>query len=147
MPILNVVNGCATGASAFREAVLAVESGYHDVALAVGVEQMNRGLIVVPRNPGSFQEEGAIGTATTPCMFSQAGVEHSARYGTTFEQYAKVAVKNHHHATFNHKAFVRRETPIEEVMSSEMIGYPNPKRMCSRHIDGAEDSSRPNEAQ
>src|SRR3546814_14016055 len=79
MPILNVVNGCATGASAFREAVLAVESGYHDVALAVGVEQMNRGLIVVPRNPGSFQEEGAIGTATTPCMFSQAGVEHSAR--------------------------------------------------------------------
>src|SRR3546814_3928918 len=69
MPILNVVNGCATGASAFREAVLAVESGYHDVALAVGVEQMNRGLIVVPRNPGSFQEEGAIGTATTPCMF------------------------------------------------------------------------------
>src|SRR3546814_3955389 len=53
MPILNVVNGCATGASAFREAVLAVESGYHDVALAVGVEQMNRGLIVVPRNPRS----------------------------------------------------------------------------------------------
>src|SRR3546814_9032511 len=42
MPILNVVNGCATGATAFREAVLAVESGYHDVALAVGVEQMNK---------------------------------------------------------------------------------------------------------
>src|SRR3546814_2261268 len=102
-------------------------SDLHDVALAVGVEQMNRGLIVVPRNPGSFQEEGAIGTATTPCMFSQAGVEHSARYGTTFEQYAKVAVKNHHHATFNPKAFVRRETTIEEVMSSEMIAYPNTK--------------------
>lgn len=146
MPILNVVNGCATGASAFREAVLAVESGYHDVALAVGVEQMNRGLIVVPRNPGSFQEEGAIGTATTPCMFSQAGVEHSARYGTTFEQYAKVAVKNHHHATFNPKAFVRRETPIEEVMSSEMIAYPNTKLMCSINIDGAAAAIVTNEA-
>src|SRR3546814_8579815 len=97
---------------------------------------MNRGLIVVPRNPGSFQEEGAIGTATTPCMFSQAGVEHSARYGTTSEQYAKVAVKNHHHATFNPNAFVRRETPIEEVMSSAMIAYPNTKLMCSINIDG-----------
>src|SRR3546814_18862988 len=110
MPILNVVNGCATGASAFREAVLAVESGYHDVALAVGVEQMNRGLIVVPRNPGSFQEEGAIGTATTPCMFSQAGVEHSARPGTTFEHYANVAVTNPPHATFYPNALISRPT-------------------------------------
>ena len=137
MPILNVVNGCATGASAFREAVLAVESGRHEVALAVGVEKMNRGLIVVPRVPGSFAEEGAIGTATTPCMFAQEGVIHSAKYGTTFKQYAQVAVKNHHHATLNPKAFIRRETPLEEVMASEMIAYPITKLMCSINIDGA----------
>src|SRR3546814_17144465 len=98
---------------------------------------MNGGVHVGPRKPGGFQEEGAIGTATTPCMCCQAGVEESARYGTTFEQYAKVAVKNHHQATFNPKAFVRRETPIEEVMSSEMIAYPNTKLMCSINIDGA----------
>lgn len=137
MPVLNVVNGCATGASAFREAVLAVASGRHDVALAVGVEKMDRGLIVMPGRPSGFQEEGAIGTITTPCMFSQAGVVHSAAYGTTFEQYAKVSVKNHHHATMNEKAFVRRETPLEEVMASEMIAYPNTKLMCSINVDGA----------
>jgi len=137
MPVLNVVNGCATGASAFREAVLAVASGRHDVALAVGVEKMDRGLIVMPGRPSGFQEEGAIGTITTPCMFSQAGVVHSAAYGTTFEQYAKVSVKNHHHATMNDKAFVRRETPLEEVMASEMIAYPNTKLMCSINVDGA----------
>src|SRR3546814_18788220 len=79
-------------------------------------------------------------------MFSQAGVEHSARYGTTFEQYAKVAVKNHHHATFNPQAFVRRETPIEEVMSSEMIAYPHTKLMFSIHIDGAPPPTGPNRA-
>jgi acetyl-CoA acetyltransferase len=137
MPVLNVVNGCATGASAFREAVLAVQSGRHDVALAVGVEKMDRGLIVMPGRPAGFREEGAIGTITTPCMFSQAGVVHSAAYGTTFEQFAKVSVKNHHHATMNEKAFVRRETPLEEVMASEMIAYPNTKLMCSINIDGA----------
>lgn len=137
IPVLNVANGCATGASAFREAVYAVESGRHDVALAVGVEKMERGLIVMPGRPAGFQEEGAIGTITTPCLFSQAGVVHSAAYGTTFEQYAKVSVKNHHHATMNEKAFIRRETPLEEVMSSEMIAYPNTKLMCSINVDGA----------
>jgi acetyl-CoA acetyltransferase len=137
MPVLNVVNGCATGASAFREAVLAVQSGRHDVALAVGVEKMERGLITMPGRPASFQEEGVIGTITTPCMFSQAGVAHSAAYGTTFEQYARVSVKNHHHATMNDKAFIRRETPLEEVMASEMIAWPNTKLMCSINVDGA----------
>jgi acetyl-CoA acetyltransferase len=137
IPVLNVANGCATGASAFREAVLAVQSGRHDVALAVGVEKMDRGLIPMPGRPAGFREEGAIGTITTPCMFSQAGLEHSAKYGTTFEQFAKVAVKNHHHAVLNDKAYVRRETPLEEVMASEMIAYPNTKLMCSINIDGA----------
>src|SRR3546814_21192464 len=79
MPILNVVNTCATGASAFSEAVLEVESGYHDVVLAVGVEQMNRGLIVVPRLHGRLQEDGAIGMAPSPCLFSQDGVDNGAQ--------------------------------------------------------------------
>jgi acetyl-CoA acyltransferase len=48
-----------------------------------------------------------------------------------------VAVKNHHHAILNDKAFVRRDTPLEEVMSSEMIAYPNTKLMCSINVDGA----------
>ena len=146
IPVLNVANGCATGASAFREAVLAVHSGRYDVALAVGVEKMDRGLIVMPGRPAGFQEEGAMGTITTPCMFSQAGVVHSAKYGTTFEQFAKVSVKNHHHATMNTKAFIRRETPLDEVMSSEMIAYPNTKLMCSINVDGAAAAIVTNEA-
>jgi len=146
IPVLNVANGCATGGSAFREAVLAVESGCHDIVLAVGVEKMERGLIPMPGRPINFQEEGTVGTITTPCMFSQAGVEHSAKYGTTFEQFAKVAVNNHHHATLNDKAYVRRETPLEEVMASEMIAYPNTKLMCSINIDGAAAAIVANEA-
>ncbi len=137
MPVLNVVNGCATGASAFREAVLQLGAGGTTWRWRSASKKMDRGLIVMPGRPAEFREEGAIGTITTPCMFSQAGVVHSAAFGTTFEQYAKVSVKNHHHATMNEKAFIRRETPLEEVMASEMIAYPNTKLMCSINVDGA----------
>lgn len=137
IPVVNVSNACATGATAFREAYLSVRSGVHDLALAVGVEQMSGGLLALPSRPDGFVEEGAIGSLTTPAMFSLIGNAHSRKYGTTFEQFAQVAVKNHHHATFNPKATIRRETPLEEVMGSEMIAWPNTKLMCSINTDGA----------
>jgi acetyl-CoA acetyltransferase len=65
------------------------------------------------------------------------GLEHSRKYGTTLEQFAKVSVKNHHHSTFNPKSMYQKEVPLEEVLSSEMIAYPNTKLMCSVNVDGA----------
>jgi len=70
-------------------------------------------------------------------VFAQVGLEHARKYGTTFAQFAKVSVKNHHHATFNAKAMYRKETPLEEVMGAEMISYPNTKLMCSVNVDGS----------
>jgi acetyl-CoA acyltransferase len=64
-------------------------------------------------------------------------MEHQRKYGTTFEQFAKVSVKNHHHSTMNDKAMYQIETPLETVMNSEMISYPNTKLMCSANVDGA----------
>ena len=64
-------------------------------------------------------------------------MEHSNKYGTTFEQFAKVSVKNHHHSTLNPKAMYQIETPLEMVMNAEMISYPNTKLMCSVNVDGA----------
>jgi acetyl-CoA acyltransferase len=137
MPVVNTANACATGATAFREAFLAIKSGMSDVVLAVGVEQMGRGLLTGPGRPNGFVEEGLIGSTTTPAMFAQIGMEHSHLYGTTFEQFAKVSVKNHRHSVLNPKAASRRETPLAEVMASEMIAYPNTKLMCSINTDGA----------
>lgn len=135
IPVINVANACATGATALREAWMGIKAGVHDVVLAVGVEQMGKGLL---GGPGAgFQSEGLLGSSTTPAMFAQVGMEHMRNHGTTIEQFAKVAVKNHHHATFNPKAMYRRETPLEEVLASEMISYPNTKLMCSVNVDGA----------
>lgn len=137
IPAVNVVNACATGAVAFREGHIAVKAGVYDLVLAVGVEQMGRGLLGGGGRTDGFVEEGVLGSLTTPSMFAQIGLEHSLKYGTTFEQFARIAVKNHHHSTFNPKAMSRRETPLEEVMSAEMISYPNTKLMCSINVDGA----------
>ena len=137
IPVVNTPNACASGGTAFREGYIAVKGGLYDLVLAVGVEQMGRGLLGAAGRPDGFIEEGVIGSMTTPAMFAQIGMEHQRKYGTTFEQFAQIAVKNHHHATFNPKAMSRRETPLEEVMAAEMISYPNTKLMCSINVDGA----------
>jgi acetyl-CoA acetyltransferase len=136
IPVTNIVNACASGASAFREAWLAVKSGVYEVALAVGVEKTPRGMLGGGAETG-IPLEGLFGSASMPAVFAEAGTQHAAKYGTTFEQFAKVSVKNHHHSTMNPKSFYQMETPLEQVMGAEMIAYPNTKLMCSVNVDGA----------
>lgn len=136
IPVVNVSNACATGATAFREAWASVKADLYDVVLAVGVEQMGKGLLGGGGSKG-ISKEGLLGSGTMPSVFAEAGLEHSRNFGTTFEQFAKVSVKNHHHSTMNPKAMYQIETPLETVMNSEMISYPNTKLMCSVNVDGS----------
>ncbi|MCY4143364.1 MAG: thiolase family protein [Gammaproteobacteria bacterium] len=136
IPVVNVANACATGATAFREAWTSVKAELYDLVLAVGVEQMGRGLLGGGASRG-ISKEGLLGSGTMPSVFAEAGLEHTRQFGTTFEQFAKVSVKNHHHSTMNPKAMYQIETPLETVMNSEMISYPNTKLMCSVNVDGA----------
>lgn len=135
IPVVNVANACATGATAFRDAWMTIKAGVHDLVLAVGVEQMGKGLL--GGGHGGVSTEGVLGSGTMPTMFAQIGVEHARNHGTTFKQFAKVSVKNHHHSTMNPKSMYRVETPLEEVMGAEMISYPNTKLMCSVNVDGS----------
>ena len=136
IPVVNVANACATGATAFREAWASVKADLYDIVLAVGVEQMGRGLLGGGGSRG-ISKEGLLGSGTMPSVFAEAGLEHSRKHGTTFEQFAKVSVKNHHHSTMNPKAMYQIETPLETVMNAEMISYPNTKLMCSVNVDGS----------
>jgi acetyl-CoA acyltransferase len=134
IPVTNVANACATGATAFRDGWMSIKAGVYDLVLAVGVEQMGKGLL---GGGAGVSTEGLIGSGTMPAMFAQIGMEHTRKWGTTFEQFAKVSVKNHHHSTMNPKSMYRVETPLEQVMGSEMISYPNTKLMCSVNVDGS----------
>ncbi|MDH3641981.1 MAG: thiolase family protein [Gammaproteobacteria bacterium] len=137
IPVINVANACATGATAFREAWASVKAGLYDCVLAVGVEQMGKGLLGGAGGGTGIPKEGLLGSGTMPAVFAEAGLEHTRKYGTTFEHFAKVSVKNHHHSTMNPKAMYQIETPLETVMNAEMISYPNTKLMCSVNVDGS----------
>ena len=137
IPVVNVSNACATGATAFREGWTAVKAGLYDLVLCVGVEQMGKGLLGGAGGAKGISKEGLLGSGTMPAVFAEAGMEHTNKYGTTFEQFAKVSVKNHHHSTMNPKAMYQIETPLDTVMNAEMISYPNTKLMCSVNVDGS----------
>jgi acetyl-CoA acyltransferase len=137
IPVVNTANACATGATAFREGWMAIKAGIYDMVLAVGVEQMGKGLLGGGGGSEGIPTEGLLGSGTMPSVFAHVGMEHTRKYGTTFEQFAKVSVKNHHHSTLNPKAMYQVETPLQEVMGAEMISYPNTKLMCSVNVDGS----------
>src|SRR5690242_8297351 len=137
IPVVNVANACATGSTAFREAWMAVASGMHDVALAVGVEQMGKMGLLGGGGGSGIRTEGVVGSGLMPAVFGQAGMEHMRKYGTTPEQFAKVAVKNHHHATKNPLSQYQVETPLEQVLGARMVAYPNTLLMCCPSGDGA----------
>lgn len=137
VPVVNVSNACASGATAFREGWIAVKAGLYDTVLCVGVEKMGKGMLGAPRTYGGVPIEGLVGSLTMPSTFATLGTEHALKYGTTLEQFALVSVKNHYHSTLNPKAMYRFETPLEEVLGAEMIAYPLTKLMCSVNVDGA----------
>ena len=74
IPVVNCTNACASGATAFREAYLAVKSGEFDLVLAVGVEQMGKGLL---GNAGGGDDgiprEGLLGSRLMPALFAEVG--------------------------------------------------------------------------
>jgi len=138
IPVTNSSNACATGATAFREGWTAIKAGLYDLVLVVGVEQMGKaGLLGGGGGGRGISREGLLGSQLMPAIFAEAGMEHTRKYGTSFEQFAMVSVKNHHHSTRNPKSMYQIETPLEQVMGAEMIAYPNTKLMCSVNVDGA----------
>jgi acetyl-CoA C-acetyltransferase len=74
---------------------------------------------------------------TFPGLFALMATAHMHAYGTTQEQMAKVAVKNHHHANLNPKAHLQKEITIEAAMASKMVAWPFKIFDCSLITDGA----------
>jgi acetyl-CoA acyltransferase len=138
IPVVNVANACATGSTAFREAYMSVASGAYDCALAVGSEQMGKmGLLGTGGGRGEISPEGVAGSGLMPAVFGQAGVEHMRKYGTTQEQFAKIAVKNHKHSMANPYSQYQVETSLEDVLNARVVAWPNTLYMCCPTGDGA----------
>lgn len=153
VPVFNVSNACATGATALRTAIMAIKAGETEMGLAVGVEKLaGAGLLGGGGKAKSDKKtwepsgrygavasiDGRIGTNAMPGIFAQVGMEYGHRYGgTSFELFARIAEKNHAHSTLNPLAAYTKRMTLEEIMNDVMIAYPNTRSMCSANCDGA----------
>jgi len=141
------------GATAVRTALMSIKADESDIGLAVGCEQMGKmGLLggagqakaarkvfePAGRFDGVMPVEGVLGSGTMPAVFGQAGMEYAYQHdGVGFEQFAKVAEKNHAHSTLNPLAQYRKAFSLDEIMSARVISYPNTLPMCCPTGDGA----------
>jgi len=140
IPAIRVESACASGGVAVRQGYLSIASGMNDIVVVGGIEKMNdvggtsaTGTLVTAAD----QEWEAFFGATFPGIYAMMATRHMHEYGTTKEQLAQVAVKNHANGALNPNAQFRREIPIETVMKATTVAYPLGLLDCSPVSDGA----------
>jgi acetyl-CoA C-acetyltransferase len=133
-----VESACASGGAALRLGFMAVASGMSDLVLAAGVEKMTDGADVTNvLATAADQELEAYYGITFPGLYAMIARAHMEAHGTTEEDLAWVAVKNHKHGAMNPKAQFRREVTPEQVLASTVVSAPLRLLHCSPVSDGA----------
>ena len=105
-PATRTEGACASSALAFREGVFAIASGFYDIVLVGGVEEMSKtstegvaeglALATVPY-------EGRVGF-TFPGVFGVIATAYFAKYGACHRDLMNITIKSHNNAPFNPKA-------------------------------------------
>jgi acetyl-CoA C-acetyltransferase len=140
IPALRVETACASGGAAFRQAYLDVASGANDVVLAGGVEKMtdvSGGGATYALSTAADAEYEVYHGVTFPGLYAMMAVAHMHAHGTTREQLAHVAVKNHKNGAKNPRAQYPFEVTADQVLNSIMIADPLTILDCSPITDGA----------
>ncbi|MDP3015824.1 MAG: thiolase domain-containing protein [Deltaproteobacteria bacterium] len=139
-PNFRVEAACATGSAALRTGWMNIASGLADVVLVVGVEKMTElptsTATEIMGRAGDATWEYPFGT-TFPGYYAMIANAHMAEYGTTEEQLARVAVKNHYYGSLNPYAQMQKEITLEKAVTSFTVAYPLKLYDCSLITDGA----------
>lgn len=139
VPAFKIEGACASGGIAVHTAINSVLSGQYETVLVLGIEKMtdHKPEDVATALMGAGSEEERTAGATFPGLYAVLARAHMKEFGTTEEQLAKVAVKNHFHASLNPNAQFRNTITIEQVMKSSKIADPLKLLDCSPISDGA----------
>lgn len=140
IPATRVESACASGGVALRTGFLEVASGMADVVLVTGVEKMtdcSGDEATAALATAADQEWEVFSGATFPGLYAMMARAHMAAFGTTREQMAMVAVKNHANGLKNPHAQYRRAVTVEEVLGATMVADPLTVLGCSPITDGA----------
>jgi acetyl-CoA C-acetyltransferase len=140
IPVVRVESGCASGALALHQAFTDVSSGRHKVVVVGGVEKMTdvgaKEASAIVDTMLDHEWESIFG-ATLPSLYAMMARRHMHEYGTTREQLAEVAVKNHHNGSLNPIAQFGREITIDHVLSSPPLAEPLRMLDCAPLSDGS----------
>jgi acetyl-CoA acetyltransferase len=128
-PVVNVEGACGSGTLSLWEAWRSISYGQYDIVLALGVENLSRILSGGPLPLEEDDIEVAMGMGM-PALYAMRAKRYMEEYGVTAEQLAKVVVKSRKHAALNPIAQYRKETTVEEVLSSPMIADPLTRSQC-----------------
>jgi acetyl-CoA C-acetyltransferase/acetyl-CoA acyltransferase len=139
IPTTRFEAACASSHAAFRHAVMEIAAGVSDVVLVGGAERV----LNVPTEDSTeyfayasdAMWEQTLGL-TFPGVFALVARAHMAKYGTTVEQMAAVAVKNHRHGALNPKAQFQKEITLRQVLDSPLIADPLRLYDCCPFTDG-----------
>ncbi|MCW4023156.1 MAG: thiolase domain-containing protein [archaeon] len=139
-PAIRIESACASSGSALRTGIMAILSGLHKVVIVGGVENMTHRTtaevteFLAMASDLPFEQFNGI---TFPGLYALMATAHMHKYGTTEEQLAKIAVKNHHNGSLNPKAHLQKEITVEKVLSSKPVAWPLKMYDCSLITDGA----------
>jgi len=140
IPATRVEAACASGGLALREATLSIMSGQNDIVIAGGVEKMmdvqTPQAITTLGGAADMEWETSFG-ATFPSLYALIARRHMYEFGTTEEQMAAVAVKNHRNACLNEFSQYCMNLTVEDVMNSGVVAEPLKLLDCSPLTDGA----------
>ena len=140
IPSTRVEAACASGGLALRSGIIAVASGYHDVVISAGIEKMTdvgaEKAMDALAAAADREWEAEVG-ATFPGLYAMMARAHMHEFGTTREQLAQVAVKNHYHGSMNPRAQFRNKITIDTVVNSPLVADPLRLFDCSPITDGA----------
>jgi acetyl-CoA C-acetyltransferase len=131
---------CASGATALRAGIMAIESGLYDTVLVAGAEKMTsvttNEVTEALAAAADDEFESSVGL-TFPGVFAIAAVAHMQKYGTTEEDMARVSVKAHKNASTNPLAQFQKEITLEKAMTPRYVAWPLKLFDCSPISDGA----------
>ncbi len=163
IPVINVENACASASTALNQACAMVSAGYYDVVLALGVEKLYHpdkkktfsaftgavdveALAAILEALSQSAKQGGAESASSGAgekrsmfmdIYAAVARAHMQQYGTTAEQFAKIAAKNSFHGSLNPRAQFREVLTVQQVLDAPMIAEPLTRPMCSPIGDGA----------
>jgi benzoylsuccinyl-CoA thiolase BbsB subunit len=135
IPMFNVENACASGASAIAGVVAMIGSGEAELGIAVGAEKLTRpggGFLPIVAD----DLESSMGRVM-PAAFAMQAQMHMRRYGTTREQMALVAVKNRRNGALNPRCHFRDPIAVGDVLKAPVVAEPLTRLSCCPVSDGA----------